>query len=108
MSLVVRITWKFHFDEVGSALRGSAQLDEIDVLETVAEKTSNTFEELVMFASVLGRNLGVRSANQGDGFAPTLLDTRPQHRVWRNLHELDPVGIFVRDDLDSTLTTITK
>jgi hypothetical protein len=51
------------------------------VLVSSHRRVANALEGLGAFASILGRNLGIRMAGEGDGVAADFLDARLQDGV---------------------------
>lgn len=82
-----------NLDEIDDPVNATSELVKIDVLVSSHQQVSDTLEELEMFASVLGGNLGVGSTDEGDRVAADFLDIRLQNGVgsyFQEGHVLSP------------------
>ena len=99
VQLVVRILQELGFGEVRHAIRRRAEPIKVDVLEATADEVPDTLKELVVFASVLSRDLRIGTTDQADAFTTALFDVRLQHWVGSNLEEQDAICAFISDHL---------
>jgi hypothetical protein len=64
--LRIRVRGERNLDKIDDSVSATGELVDIDVIVSGHQQVADTFEELEMFASVLGGNLGVGATDKGD------------------------------------------